>query len=149
MARKRFFTTPVMGLRDMPVSTSMCLILSLYCFWMGADLLCYVQYFPAERLIGYSGPMSIMSIPHWGLCYLAAGCVGTMRLFVRQERRAYLVLHLVKMCVLVGWAVAFDLGPASTAQPSYSLVAITSFGSAFIIGVIQRRYGQRPPLVRR
>lgn len=147
--RNRTFVNPRDALRDTPVTSTMCLLLSVYCFWQCFVLTVFTQYLPPERLVGYHGPLSITSIPHWGHAYLAAGCVGLIRLCVRSDTHLNLVLHLVSMSVLLAWAVAFDLGPATTGQPSYSFVAVVSFGSAFIIRVVERRYGSRPQLTRR
>lgn len=147
MARRLRVTSPIVALRDTPVTTGMCFILAVYCFWMGTILWRTVQFFPPDRLIGYAGPTSLMPIYWWGWAYIAAGVVGMLRLFFHDDPTMNLSLHLVKMCVLVGWAVAFDLGPPSTGQPAYTLVAIVSFSSAFLINIIQGRYGvPRPTL---
>lgn len=147
MARgKRLLSNPIVALRDTPVTSGMCILLSLYCFWMGVNLLVFVPRFPLiVREVAYHGPLAVMQLNAWGYAYLAAGCLGLLRLPFHCARRINLSLHIVKMSVLVAWAVSFDLGPAITGQPGFSLIAVVSFASAWIGSLIERRYREQRP----
>ena len=145
-------SNPIRAIRDTPIMSGAVIILSMYCFWLGYDLIHYTSHYSPERLVALRQPINLMSITSWGWCFIGAGCVGLLRSLF-QTKEALIInfaLHMLKMVVIVGWALALDTGPASTGQPAYTFVAFVSFVSFFIPQIIANRYGyERPSLEER
>ncbi len=146
--RERITRSPGLTLRDTPVTSCMMLAVAAFSTWMGYVILTVTVDLPAERrLASYQGPLAVFDLHVWGWLFLAGGLCGVLRLFAFGSPRVDLVLHLCKMVPIVGWAVCFDFGPSTTAQPGYTFVAFVSVTSSMSITLVERRYGAVRPSI--
>lgn len=146
-AAHRFLTRPVRRLQDTPITTSLVVTVTLFAFWLGFVILHTTVHLPPASLLGYHGPTSLMPLSWWGWAHIVAGGLGVVRLFLPDGEAVDLAFHMFTMVVIVGWALAFDVGPSTTGQPAYTFVATVAFAAPFVTRGIERRYGaRRPPL---
>lgn len=140
-----FLTAPARAYRDTPVTSAFITAIGVFGFWLGITILTVTVHLPPARQVGYAGPMALLPLQAWGWAFIVVGVLAVARLFAHDHHHLDLGLHLLKMSVVFAWALTFDLGAPTTGQPAYTFVALTSFATAFIPAVVEKRYGHRRP----
>lgn len=135
-----------LNVKARPVTSMALIAVAAYSLWIGYVIHHYTLQLPPSRLTGYSGPMGLASLNAWSWAYLGVGVLMLARLSLLAHPRADLVAHVFCMVPIVAWAVAFDVGPATTGQPCYTLVAAILVMIPFITQITERGWREKAQL---
>lgn len=133
----------VRSIKLRPITSLTLFNVGLYCLWQSYVITFYTRHLPAQRLIGYHGPLQMASLAHWAIAYGIIGVLMITRPFLLNLPKVDLALHAICMFPIMTWAVAFDVGPASTAQPAYTLVALLLAGTPLITILVDKAHKER------
>lgn len=133
----------IANVRNRPITVVALVIVSLYAFWEGYIIHNYTVFLPPERRVGYQGPETLFDLNTWAYLYLAVGFLMLVRIITLSHRWVDLVLHIICMIPVVGWAAGFIYGPPTTGQPAYTFAAVVLIAIPFITAVVERVMRER------
>ena len=126
------------GLRRDPTVSLVTTLIGGWMLWYGVTLLT-IPITPARR-VGFQGPSELLGIRGWGVLFIIGAAGQFVRLLVLQWHRVAAGLNFIPTAVTAAWAFGWFTGPTSTAQPTYTFIALVVLLHPYVRLLAERYY---------